>query len=603
MAREYANDATTALNGGISSGATTITVDSAANFPSSGEYMILVGTAPNLELMLVTGGQGTTTWTVTRGAEDASRWPAFAHLDDAPVHEILTRSGLLNIPETQGNYRVGGFLGIGTAPVSTSFIIQGGEITGAATLVANTFEADVRPSQSSSTIYGVVSNPTLRGTNAATTNTISNLHVFRGSFITNADYDPAITTASIFRAVTPTLGGAGTLTTLHGYYSDLDHPLTGITTAWQLYMAGTAPSYFGGKVTIGSSSVPTALLSVQGNITNDSAIHILPSWTLTGNDKQMYTLGGIIVPGAAIGGQTYMVRFGPWFQGTEGNTTNTIATFNVFTVDGHFFTSFDANIGGYRNFNCGMPNLTDYSATISSFYGYYSSVSTNAKITNVWQLYMDGNAPSYFAGTIRFNPMAAPGSPVAGEWWYESTRKSFYFQTAAGSLGLSGIVYANTASSTAIASTASETNFSTTYTFPANSLTVGAVVEVWASGFWSTHSTGTLSIILRLKLGSVNLLVSDTVTGVASMASRRWYIHGFITVRTIGSSGTMRATGEFRIPNANNDTGAVWSMKPANADATINTTTTQVLQVSAQHGASQANNTITLDQLVVKVHG
>jgi hypothetical protein len=47
----------------------------------------------------------------------------------------------------------------------------------------------------------------------------------------------------------------------------------------------------------------------------------------------------------------------------------------------------------------------------------------------------------------------------------------------------------------------------------------------------------------------------------------------------------------------------VWSMKPANADATINTTTTQVLQVSAQHGASQANNTITLDQLVVKVHG
>jgi hypothetical protein len=286
MAREYANDATTALNGGISSGATTITVDSAANFPSSGEYMILVGTAPNLELMLVTGGQGTTTWTVTRGAEDASRWPAFAHLDDAPVHEILTRSGLLNIPETQGNYRVGGFLGIGTAPVSTSFIIQGGEITGAATLVANTFEADVRPSQSSSTIYGVVSNPTLRGTNAATTNTISNLHVFRGSFITNADYDPAITTASIFRAVTPTLGGAGTLTTLHGYYSDLDHPLTGITTAWQLYMAGTAPSYFGGKVTIGSSSVPTALLSVQGNITNDSAIHILPSWTLTGNDKQ-----------------------------------------------------------------------------------------------------------------------------------------------------------------------------------------------------------------------------------------------------------------------------------------------------------------------------
>lgn len=46
-----------------SSGQTTITVASASGFPGSGNFAIQVGP----EAMLVTGGQGTTTWTVTRG--------------------------------------------------------------------------------------------------------------------------------------------------------------------------------------------------------------------------------------------------------------------------------------------------------------------------------------------------------------------------------------------------------------------------------------------------------------------------------------------------------------------------------------------------------
>lgn len=46
-----------------STSATTITVDNAAGFPASGNYYIMVDS----EQMQVTGGQGTTTWTVTRG--------------------------------------------------------------------------------------------------------------------------------------------------------------------------------------------------------------------------------------------------------------------------------------------------------------------------------------------------------------------------------------------------------------------------------------------------------------------------------------------------------------------------------------------------------
>jgi len=62
---QFANNPTTSLNGIINSSTTSIVVNSATGFPSSAQYRILIGA----ELMLVTGGAGTTTWTVTRGAE------------------------------------------------------------------------------------------------------------------------------------------------------------------------------------------------------------------------------------------------------------------------------------------------------------------------------------------------------------------------------------------------------------------------------------------------------------------------------------------------------------------------------------------------------
>lgn len=63
----------TTLNGAITNSATSITVASASGWPSSGNYYARLGpvgaegTDGLNEVVLVTGGQGTTTWTVTRG--------------------------------------------------------------------------------------------------------------------------------------------------------------------------------------------------------------------------------------------------------------------------------------------------------------------------------------------------------------------------------------------------------------------------------------------------------------------------------------------------------------------------------------------------------
>lgn len=58
----------TTLNGAINNLVTSLVVASAAGFPGSGTYYIQIDN----EVMAVTGGQGTTTWTVTRGARGST---------------------------------------------------------------------------------------------------------------------------------------------------------------------------------------------------------------------------------------------------------------------------------------------------------------------------------------------------------------------------------------------------------------------------------------------------------------------------------------------------------------------------------------------------
>jgi hypothetical protein len=62
--------ATTVAAGGVvgSGSSTTLNVASDSGFPGSGQYSVQVDT----EVMTVTGGQGTTAWTVTRGANGSN---------------------------------------------------------------------------------------------------------------------------------------------------------------------------------------------------------------------------------------------------------------------------------------------------------------------------------------------------------------------------------------------------------------------------------------------------------------------------------------------------------------------------------------------------
>jgi hypothetical protein len=76
----------TTVSASMSNSATSMTVASNTGFPSSVNYFIAVDTGPNFEIMQVTGGQGTTTWTVVRGVSGFQG--GIAHSSGAAVFQM-----------------------------------------------------------------------------------------------------------------------------------------------------------------------------------------------------------------------------------------------------------------------------------------------------------------------------------------------------------------------------------------------------------------------------------------------------------------------------------------------------------------------------------
>lgn len=103
MPETFANEFTTALDGSITDTVTSLTVLHTPPTGLTGNFRIRIDN----EFMLVTaiGGTGNKDWTVTREAEEASRFPAGAHSDGALVAHVLTSGALAKALE--------GFYGLG----------------------------------------------------------------------------------------------------------------------------------------------------------------------------------------------------------------------------------------------------------------------------------------------------------------------------------------------------------------------------------------------------------------------------------------------------------------------------------------------------------
>jgi len=102
-----------------------------------------------------------------------------------------------------------------------------------------------------------------------------------------------------------------------------------------------------------------------------------------------------------------------------------------------------------------------------------------------------------------------------------------------------GLIYAARADSATVSDTTTETAFDKSKTIDGGELQAGDVIHVIAQGnVPTTNSTDTLNV--KLKLGTEIICA----TGALNVTDADiWYIDAYITIRTLGASGTISATG------------------------------------------------------------
>lgn len=168
----------------------------------------------------------------------------------------------------------------------------------------------------------------------------------------------------------------------------------------------------------------------------------------------------------------------------------------------------------------------------------------------------------------------------------------------AGLIRSDGVFYTNTAASTAVSNTTTETLFDKYATIPARTLRAGNLIKIRYQGIaTSTNSTDTLAIKLYIGGLTGTALISHAATDVANNDVFQGEYE--LIIRTIGSSGTMVGCGTYKsVPAAE---GTATYKDDILASTTIDTTASKVIGVSATWSVASASNSCRLDFLRVAI--
>lgn len=161
---------------------------------------------------------------------------------------------------------------------------------------------------------------------------------------------------------------------------------------------------------------------------------------------------------------------------------------------------------------------------------------------------------------------------------------------------VSGRIYQTNASVTLANSTTETTLISATgtgtLTLPANFFRIGKIYRLTAMGFIST--TGTPTLNLRNKLGSTAIAATGAITLGNNLALALLSVDLLLTCRTVGGSGTVIAAGTAML-----GAGGVSLYPTSGTVVTIDTTASQVINLTGEWGTASASNTLTIANLAV----
>lgn len=256
---------------------------------------------------------------------------------------------------------------------------------------------------------------------------------------------------------------------------------------------------------------------------------------------------------------------------------------------------------GYINSNDGLylPTLQGQFSSVTSVGGI---TSTSGSITAPSGSLSVGGSVIYGSsceGALIFMT-GGTGTSSPGGFWYDTGKLAFRGTTASAIQAFSTTQFTQTADVT-VANTTAETSILGTgvgsKTLGASSLIAGKTIRISGSGYIADLLTPTGRI--KVKLGSTIILDSTAAALVTVTGSGRFEYEAIITCRTTGGSGTVYCQGDARYYSIL--TAANFIQMVNTATTTINTTTSQAIDVTWQWGTANAANTITLTNATIEI--
>lgn len=186
-----------------------------------------------------------------------------------------------------------------------------------------------------------------------------------------------------------------------------------------------------------------------------------------------------------------------------------------------------------------------------------------------------------------------PAAPVNSNAWYDSTDGSFKFQTPQGIIKPAGVLYCNSDTDTALTNPTVATDFGTQsqFTFPANTLAVGQVFRITASG--KADSGGAISFTPKIVLGSASVYNTSVTTAAGS---NDWFLNILMRITAIGSGTTAAVClGALQLAiSANATRGNTFTF------ATQDSTGTLLLKAQGIYGTTNASNVATCEHFLLE---
>src|SRR3990167_677173 len=203
-------------------------------------------------------------------------------------------------------------------------------------------------------------------------------------------------------------------------------------------------------------------------------------------------------------------------------------------------------------------------------------------------------------GSICLNPTSGVTAATDGLVWQNSDQNTFelYIHSLVNKINTT---LGTNSGAVTVGNTVTETSLlSATKTLTANYLKAGKTLRIIIEGYFSTKATPVDTITLKVKFGSTELITTGALTFAQNLSNVFFKLEALISCYTVGASGTVRSQALL----VSGDTSALANTVISvvnTADAVINTTATQVVNVTATWSAADVASTITCTNSAIEI--